>query len=198
MWTSFVLASGSPRRRQLLGACGFDFQIETSDVDESQLSAEEPAAYVKRLAREKSTEVFKRLASKGDPSKPTLGADTIVVLDGEILGKPADEAEARGMIKRLAGNTHTVYTAVCVLTAQGEALEDLVASRVRFRHLSSCEVRLYVDLGESLDKAGGYGVQGVGGMLVEDVQGSFTNVIGLPMKQSIALLEQAGVVRDDD
>jgi septum formation protein len=181
-----VLASASPRRRELLGQLGLRFTVAAADIDETPHPAEAPEAYVLRLAREKARAVAGRF-----PGAWVLAADTTVVLGPELLGKPRDEAEARAMLARLSGRTHEVHTGVALAGRAEEAL--VVRTRVTFRTLSAGEIAWYAGTGEPLDKAGAYAVQGKGGFLVAAVEGSPTNVIGLPLGETLALLERAGV-----
>jgi septum formation protein len=184
--TSLVLASASPRRRELLGQLGLRFTVAGADLDETPWPGEAPEAYVLRLAREKARAVAGRF-----PGTWVLAADTTVVLGSELLGKPRDEAEARAMLSRLSGRTHEVHTGVALAGRAEEAL--VVRTRVTFRTLSAGEVAWYAGTGEPLDKAGAYAVQGRGGFLVAALEGSPTNVIGLPLGETLALLERAGV-----
>lgn len=174
-----VLASASPRRRELLEGAGFDVEVRPSSIDETVQPGEEPAAYVARLAREKAAAI--RAAS----DEILIAADTVVVKGGEILGKPRDAADARAMLGRLAGLEHEVltgYSASRGTTRRG----TVVRSVVRFRELSDLEIDRYVSTGEPLDKAGAYGIQGYGVCLVESVRGSYTNVVGLPLSEVVA------------
>lgn len=181
-----VLASASPRRRELLGQLGLRFEVVAADIDETPHPQEPAEAYVLRLAREKAGSVAAR-----HPGAWVLAADTTVALGGELLGKPASVEEACSMLQRLSGRTHEVYTGVALA---GRAEGSLVArSRVTFRELSMAEIGWYAASGEPLDKAGSYAVQGKGGFLVASVEGSPTNVIGLPLAEAVALLERAGV-----
>lgn len=181
-----VLASASPRRRELLGQLGLRFEVVAANIDETPHPQEPAEAYVLRLAREKAGSVAAR-----HPEDWVLAADTTVALGGELLGKPASVEEARSMLQRLSGRTHEVYTGVALA---GRAEGSLVArSRVTFRELSMAEIDWYAASGEPLDKAGSYAVQGKGGFLVASVEGSPTNVIGLPLAEAVALLERAGV-----
>jgi septum formation protein len=185
--TAFILASGSPRRRELLGQLGLLFDIEAADVDESVRPGERPAAYVERLAREKAGAVQARR-----PEAVVLAADTSVVVDDEILGKPGpDAALGAAMLRRLSGRTHQVMTGVAVAGAGVRAL--VVTSDVVFRPLSEAEIAWYVSTGEGADKAGGYGSQARAGAFIREIRGSATSVIGLPLAEAVALLEQAGV-----
>ncbi len=184
--TSLVLASASPRRRELLGQLGLRFTVAAADIDETPRPDEAPEAYVLRLAREKARAVASRF-----PGAWVLAADTTVVLGRELLGKPRDAAEAREMLSRLSGRTHEVHTGVALAGRAEEAL--VVRTRVTFRTLGPEEIAWYASSGEPLDKAGAYAVQGKGGFLVAALEGSPTNVIGLPLGETLALLARAGV-----
>jgi septum formation protein len=180
----FVLASGSPRRRDLLRQLDLDFTVDPADLDETELPDEPPALYVERLARAKAAAVAKR-----HPGVIVLAADTTVSIDGAILGKPRDDAEAHAMLKRLSTRTHEVFTGI----AAG-ARARVVRTSVRFRALGDAEIAWYVATGEPRDKAGAYAVQGRAGAFVEALEGSPTNVIGLPLAETLALLVEAGLV----
>ncbi|MBF5041450.1 septum formation inhibitor Maf [Aggregicoccus sp. 17bor-14] len=182
-----VLASASPRRRELLAQLGLLFEVCAADIDETPHPGEPPEAYVQRLAREKA-----RAVAAHRPGQWVLAADTTVVLDGDILGKPLDAAEARTMLARLSGRTHSVFTGVA-LAGPGAPAETLVRTEVTFRPLGAEEIAWYVGTGEPLDKAGSYAVQGKGGFLVQALAGSPTNVIGLPLGETLALLARAGL-----
>ncbi|MDC0715030.1 Maf family protein [Stigmatella sp. ncwal1] len=184
--TSLVLASASPRRRDLLSQLGLRFRVAAADLDETPLGGEAADTYVLRLARAKARAVAERF-----PETWVLAADTTVALGPELLGKPADPAEARHMLHRLSGQTHAVYTGVA-LAGRAEA-STVVRTAVTFRTLSSGEIDWYVGTGEPLDKAGAYAVQGRGGFLVASLEGSPTNVIGLPLGETLALLMRSGV-----
>jgi septum formation protein len=185
--TRFVLASGSPRRRELLSQLGLVFDVEAADVDESVRSGERPAAYVERLAREKAGTIQARR-----PGAVVLAADTSVVVDDDILGKPGRDAEAgASMLRRLSGRTHQVMTGVAVAGAEARSL--VVTSDVVFRPLTEAEIAWYVSTGEGADKAGGYGSQARAGAFIREIRGSATSVIGLPLAEAVQLLEQAGV-----
>ncbi len=189
---SLVLASASPRRRELLGGLGLAFAVRPVDLDETPRPGEEPQPYVLRLAREKA-------AARAAPGELVLAADTIVVLDGELLGKPRDPEDARRMLRRLAGREHTVYTGVA-LEEPGTGPSDAVgrrtaavdASEVRIAELSDEQIAWYVATGEPLDKAGSYAVQGLGALLVERIAGNYTNVVGLPLPLTARLFGQLG------
>jgi len=182
---TLVLASASPRRRDLLSGLGVRFTVRPVDVDETPRPLEDPRGYVLRLAREKA-------AARVETGELVLAADTSVVLDGEILGKPADEDEARAMLGRLAGREHTVLTGVALLDADGAQRSEVEESRVRIAGLSEEELHWYVATGETLDKAGGYAVQGLGAMFVEAVFGDYTNVVGLPLPLTYGLFRALG------
>jgi septum formation protein len=191
-----VLASASPRRRELLARTGLAFEVLPADVAEEPRAGEAPRALVERLAAEKATRVRDRLPAA--PRRVVLGSDTIVTLDGEILGKPRDAEHAVGMLRRLAGRTHTVWTGVAVAETGAAALRiRSVESRVTLRAAGEAELRAYVASGEPLDKAGAYALQGEGRRLVSRVEGSETNVIGLPLEETLALLAEAGLTPRD-
>jgi septum formation protein len=181
-----VLASGSPRRAALLARLGYSPEIRPADIDERVHPGEAPAALVDRLARAKAATV----ATGGE--EIVLGADTEVALDGRVLGKPRDDDDAAAMLHALSGRTHEVVTGLAVL--RGEVCRtDLVATRVTFRTLTAAEVAWYVGTGEPADKAGGYGLQGAGAALVARLEGSDTNVVGLPLAATVVLLRSVGL-----
>jgi septum formation protein len=187
--SSLVLASGSPRRRDLLAGLGLIFRVESADIDETPRPGESPRGYVKRLAREKAHAVARRL---GDTSLLVLAADTSVILGEEILGKPRDAEHARQMLGRLCGQRHVVLTAVAAAGRHHDT--RLVETAVTFRDATATEIAWYVDTGEPMDKAGAYAVQGRGSFLVSSLEGSPTNVIGLPLPETLQLLAAGGVV----
>lgn len=178
-----VLASRSPRRQQLLTMLGIPHRVAAADVQEIPLPREAPEAYARRLARDKARAV---------PGAWVLGADTIVVLDGEVLEKPTDAEDAVRMLRRLQGRRHEVITAVCLL-ADGVAHEAVDRTSVQFRPATEGALRAYVATGEPMDKAGAYGIQGYGAALVERIEGDFFGVMGLPVRLVLDLLERAGV-----
>jgi len=180
-----VLASASPRRRALLTALGLAVEIDPPEVDESLQPGEAPERYVLRLARAKAETVARR-----HPGQLVLGADTAVVQEGHVLGKPRSAEEAVQILTALAGRTHSVLTAVAL--AGTATAERVVAAQVTFAQASPAALRWYAGTGEPMDKAGAYGVQGIGGFLVETVMGSPTAVVGLPLAETVALLEGAG------
>jgi septum formation protein len=186
MTSRLVLASQSPRRRELLSQLGIDLEVRPADADESVLPGEAPRDYVLRVARQKARAV---------DGEVVLAADTAVVLGAEVLGKPAGAADARRMLEALSGTVHEVLTAVCVRRARpapAVELDALVATRVRFATLSAGEIDWYVATGEPLDKAGAYAIQGSGGAFVLSVEGSVSNVVGLPLAEAAGLLRRAG------
>lgn len=184
---ALVLASGSPRRADLLRMLGIAFEIVPADLDEARLPAESPAAYAERTAREKASAV-----ASLRPGAVVLAADTIVVLDGDVLGKPEDERDAVAMLMRLQGRAHRVQTAVAVAGTNGALHSGLETARVTFRSLDRRTARAYAATGEPLDKAGAYGIQGRGATLIEAVEGDFFAVMGLPIVRTMRLLEEAG------
>jgi septum formation protein len=187
---SLILASESPRRRELLSALGVPFRVVPSGVDEIPLPGEPPARFARRAAQDKGREVAGR-----HPSSWVLSADTIVVADGKILGKPRDRGDARRMLSLLAGREHKVYTSVCLLCeARGYREAGTEVTRVRFRELTQQEVAAYARTGECDDKAGAYAAQGAGMLLIERVAGSFTNVVGLPMTRVVGMLQRARLI----
>lgn len=177
-----ILASGSPRRRDFLAELGLVFEVRVADIDETPLSGENPMDFVARLAQEKALAVDL-------PDAWVLAADTAVVVDGEILGKPGDAAEACAMLMRLSGRWHEVWTGFSLCCrATGESCTKTVCTRVRFLSLTPELCRAYVNTGEPLDKAGAYGIQGKGCFLVPEISGSYTNVVGLPMTEVLEAL----------
>ncbi|GAC1032064.1 nucleoside triphosphate pyrophosphatase [Pseudomonas sp. No.21] len=185
------LASGSPRRRELLAQIGVPFQVLSAAIDESVRPGETAEGYVERLAREKAAA---GLAALGDAAAGTcvLGADTSVVLDGRILGKPLDRDHALAMLADLSGREHQVLTAVAVAQS-GLCRSRLVTSRVRLRVIPQAEREAYWATGEPLDKAGGYAIQGLGAVFVENIQGSYSAVVGLPLLETADLLGEFGI-----
>lgn len=187
MFPMLVLASSSPRRRQLLEMLGIPHQVDPSDVPEVRELGEPAERMAARLAREKALQVAVR-----HPGTPVLGADTIVMLGHRLLGKPASAADAARMLHQLSGREHRVVTAVA-LARDGDARVRCDTTRVWFRRLTADVIDAYVATGEPLDKAGAYGVQGYGAVLVERVEGDFFSVMGLPVRLVVELLEEAGL-----
>jgi len=185
-----ILASASPRRKFLLKSLGIRFRAVPSSIEESLINGESPQENVQRLALAKAAEVSERFREKW-----VLGADTIVVIDGQILGKPADEQEARAMLARLAGRTHLVFTGYALVNASFSERRRIrcAESSVHIRELSPRQIAGYVRTGEPMDKAGAYAIQGIGSGIVERVSGSYTNVVGLPLCEVARDLQQLGV-----
>lgn len=182
-----VLASGSPRRRALLAELGWRFECVSPDVDESPLSGESPEALCERLARAKAESLQDTRAGA-----MVLAADTIVVVDGRILGKPADPEEGRRMLALLQGREHEVMTGVA-LRSSGRTVSAVERTRVRFRPLTAAEIAAYVATGEGADKAGSYAIQGGGSLLVSSIEGDYFNVVGLPLCRLGRLMESVGL-----
>jgi septum formation protein len=180
-----ILASQSPRRRELLGLLGLSPEIRPASTDEARRPGEAPEAYVRRVAAEKAAAVEGALV---------LAADTAVVLGDEVLGKPRDPDDARRMLRALSGTAHRVLTGVCLRRARPPAAaEVLVSTEVLFAPLTEAEIGWYVATGEPLDKAGAYALQGTGGALVREVRGSVSNVVGLPLRETAELLRRMGL-----
>jgi septum formation protein len=189
-----VLASASPRRARLLQQAGIRFEVRPADLPEERGPGEAPAAYAARLALAKAHAVAARLPAA--PPRLVLGADTIVVLDGDVLGKPVDARDAAALLARLVGRSHRVVTAVALLdTASARVREALVTSTVHMRAAARAEIEAYAATDEPLDKAGAYALQGEGRRFVAAVEGSQTNVIGLPLEETLELLRDAGAAR---
>jgi septum formation protein len=184
------LASQSPRRRELLTQLGVDFRVVDVDVPELRAAQESPHEYVSRVARDKARAGLAALA--GAAGTVVLGADTEVVLDGEVFGKPRDARDAAAMLRRLSGRTHAVVSAVWLVGAHGEHSACCV-SQVRFAELGEAAIAAYVATGESFGKAGAYAIQGRGAALVEHLDGSYSGVMGLPLFETARLLREAGI-----
>ncbi len=186
---SLVLASASPRRREILATLGVAFEVVPSGAAEEEREGERPEALARRLARDKALEVSRRVGDRF-----VLGADTVVVVEGRVLGKPADDDHARAMLRALSDRWHEVITGVA-LARGGAVLEDLaVTTRVHVAPLSAERIERYVATGEGRDKAGGYAVQGVASGFCDRLEGSYGNVVGLPAAETVALLERHGVI----
>ena len=183
-----VLASSSPRRRELLQNMGLELQIVSPECEEIMDAAMEAGELVKKLSAEKARDVEKRTGSDSF----IVAADTVVVIDGEILGKPADEAEAAEMLRKLSGRAHTVFTGVALLKG-GTLLSDFEQTRVFFGPLSERKISAYIKSGEPMDKAGAYGAQGIGSVFIEKIDGDFFNVMGLPLYLLAKMFEKMGV-----
>jgi len=172
-----ILASGSPRRKELLTAVGWNFEAITAGIDESLLAGEDPAAYVQRLARSKAEAVAAKLTHG-----LVLGADTTVVVDDRILGQPEDDADAKRMLRLLSGKWHEVLTGVAVLRVGGETRVDYETTCVCFAEMSEREIDWYVSTGETRGKAGAYGIQGAAGLFIKEIEGDYFNIVGLPIR----------------
>jgi septum formation protein len=202
--TDIYLASRSPRRRDLLKQIGVRFeplllrlaQPRGPDVDEARHGDEAPAAYVERTARAKAECGVRALTMRSMLAKPVLAADTIVTVDGDVLAKPVDGAEAAAFLRRLAGRTHEVRTAVAVgfgASAKPQVLQATSTSRVTMRQIDDGEIQRYCATGEPYDKAGGYAIQGLAAIFIEHIEGSYSGVMGLPLFETARLLRQLGV-----
>jgi len=190
--TPLVLASASPRRQELLRGVGLDFTVVPADVDESSHPDEKPVDYVERVARDKALAVVSKLGMGAAGDVVVLSADTTVDVDGEVLAKPEDEPDARRMLRLLSGRTHQVHTAVVGWRISGMQTVT-VTTDVTFVDLDEATIEWYLATGEHRDKAGAYGMQGAAAALVERIDGSPTNVIGLPLAETVALLHRCGI-----
>lgn len=191
-----ILASASARRRELMTMCGYEYETVPSGADE-HTDETDPGEYVRLLAVRKAEEVLGRLGLERPGERfAVLGADTVVTLDGIIIGKPADEEDARRILSMLSGRTHTVYTGVAAATENGTESE-VSATRVTFCELTEEEIGFYVASGEPMDKAGAYGIQGPFGMFVSAIEGNYFTVVGLPLPNVYRLLARAGVLPRD-
>ena len=186
-----ILASASPRRRELLRLIGVDHEVRPADIDESYLPGERPDAHAERLARGKA----EAIASVAGADAVTIGSDTIVVVDGDVLGKPRDREHAGQMLRRLSGRSHVVMTGVAVSWC-GKTLSGVEQVDVTLRALSDDELERYIDTGEPMDKAGAYGIQGFGATIVERVDGDYFAVMGLALNRLAGLLREAGLRYD--
>ena len=187
--SEIILASASPRRRELLNIAGLDFGIVVADVDESAVATDVPTdIYVQELALLKATATAKKILDKKNAL--VIAADTVVVYDGKILGKPTDEDDAEKMLKMLSGNVHQVYTGFCVLRmSDAKTVCKSVCTNVRMRELSEEKICAYINTGEPMDKAGSYGIQGLGSLLTDGIDGDYFNVVGLPLGELCRVLE---------
>ena len=186
----FILASASPRRIELLHLLGLHFEIMPSQVEETFMKGETPREHVLRLSREKVEK-----ASVQYPDAWVMGADTIVLINGEVLGKPRTPEEAGEMLRTLSGRIHTVYTGFTVIKKSASCIiSDAVESSVRFREIQEDEIVWYIQSEEPYDKAGGYAVQGMGAFFIREIHGSYTNVMGLPLCEVVDVLKGAGVI----
>lgn len=183
-----ILASGSPRRKELLAQIGIAYMVDPSSFNEGQTKHKDPEKYVKAQALGKACDISLKYRSQW-----ILGADTVVSIDGKILGKPKSEEEAFHMLKELSGAKHSVFTGVALVNGK-EQLTKVVETKVWFRKLSDDEIQRYIATGEPMDKAGAYGIQGKAAGFVERINGSYTNVVGLPLAQVHKLLKKARVI----
>lgn len=188
MSASLILASASPRRADLLKRFGLPFTIEPADIDEQPTPGESGPALIRRVAREKAQAVGKQR-----PNDYVLGSDTGVLLDQEFLGKPSSTEEAFRMLERLSGRSHEVSSAVCIITSKGEVLEALATTTVWFATLPKTWIDAYVASGDPMDKAGAYAIQNDAGLFVSRIEGSYSNVVGLPLYETGQLLRRAGL-----
>lgn len=189
--SAIILASGSPRRRELLADLGLDFWVHPSKADEpSPLPDEAATDYAMRMAKLKTLDV----AAHFD-DKTVLGADTIVVLNGRIMGKPTDKDDALEMLTALSGHTHQVITGYCIVMPGISTIVKAVSTDVLMRNSTEAELKGYIETGEPMDKAGAYAIQGVGTFLVSDIRGSYTNVVGLPVARIVDTLLEAQVIK---
>ena len=186
-----LLASGSPRRRELFTEAGLNFEVVNVDVDETP-NEKEPEKVAQELSRRKAVAADREPAS--GRNKVIVAADTVVIHNGKVLGKPKDEADAVRMLTELSGAVHDVITGVTILTPGREEVTFSQRTRVRFRPLSEEEIRDYVATGEPMDKAGAYGIQGLGGRLVEGIDGDFNNVVGFPIDRFLAIMKAIGEI----
>jgi len=186
-----ILASASPRRRYLLEQAGLTFRVIPSTIDESSVPVDPPEDYVRMLAEAKAMEIARRY-----PESWVIGADTIVLIGDAVLGKPDTEAQARQMLKALSGKTHRVLTGYCICCkAEERAFSETVETKVLFKALTETEIDWYLSTDEPFDKAGAYAVQGLGSFLVKRIEGSYTNVVGLPICEVMEFLLREGVVK---
>lgn len=190
-----ILASASPRRRELLTQAGLQFKVSAANLNEDLLENEGAAAYVQRLAEEKAQAIWNDHQSLDTPEDPlvVLGADTCVVVDGHILGKPADSADARRMLELLSGRTHAVLTGIAAVAGR-KVVRDLDITQVTLNCITDSEIAGYIVSGEPLDKAGAYAIQGYAARWIPRIEGCYFNVVGLPIARTIALLAEAGSV----
>jgi septum formation protein len=187
------LASASPRRQELLRQIGIDFEVVPSNLDEEQQLGESPRDYVVRVARDKARHVDAQIRERDLPVRPVLGADTEVVLEGKILGKPRDREHGLEMLQRLAGHSHEVLTGLCLI-AGGAEHTALSRSRVTFAPMTKTDIERYWQTGEPADKAGGYAIQGRAAAFIKHLEGSYSGVMGLPLYELHELLRKAGTL----
>ncbi len=190
---SLILASQSPRRKYLLEQAGLEFTVMPSDIDEDSVRLSAPETYVKTLSKAKADDISSRF-----PESWVIGADTIVLINNTILGKPGDRKQAETMLKQLSGQTHDVYTGYTICCKkQNKCITDVVKTSVLFKKLTHDEIQWYIRTDEPFDKAGAYAIQGLGTFLVKKINGSYTNVVGLPVCEVIEALIKEGIIRID-
>jgi len=195
-----ILASQSPRRKELLAQLGYQFTTQAADIDESVRSNENAKNYVIRLAQEKAQTIFSALPLQQQAQSIVIGSDTSVVIEGEILGKPANEAECIATLLRLENKQHQVLTAIAVVSqdkknsTKNKTISQLIETHVQFKALSVDEIKRYWHTGEPCDKAGSYAIQGIGGQFVTTIKGSYSAVVGLPLYETVQLLSQVGLL----
>ena len=182
-----LLSSGSPRRKELLSLLGIDFQVKVPNIPEIQLPGEKPQDFCSRISKQKALEV-----AGGYPESLVIGADTVVVMDGKILGKPRDNTQARDYLTLLQDKVHEVFTGYTIIFGTRHKTK-VVMTRVHFREMTTEEISWYISTGEPIDKAGAYAIQGIGALFIEKIQGSFTNVIGLPLSDLYYDLKEFGI-----
>jgi septum formation protein len=191
---TLILASSSPRRQELIKILGLPLQVVPSEVNEDVPEEWSPQQIVEGLSRRKAGSVLASFAQQSDMHCIVVGSDTIVVLDGKVMGKPKNEEQARTMLHRLAGRTHEVYTGVsCMRAPDGMSVTSHRVTRVHMRNLSEEQIARYVATGEPMDKAGAYGIQELGALLIESIEGDYFNVVGLPVSLLAVQLEQFGI-----
>lgn len=183
-----LLSSGSPRRKELLSLLGIDFQVQVPHTPEVQLTDENPTDFCSRISREKALEM-----ARANPESLVIGADTVVVVEGKILGKPRDEDQARDYLMLLQNRVHEVFTGYTIVCGTRQRTK-VVKTRVRFRKMSAEEISWYIATGEPMDKAGAYAIQGMGALFIDKIQGSHTNVIGLPLSDLYHDLKNFGII----
>ena len=190
-----ILASQSPRRKELLAQLGYQFITQSADIDESVRGSENAKNYVLRLAKEKAQAIFSTLSVQQQAKSIVIGSDTSVVIDGDILGKPANEAECITILLRLENKQHQVLTAIAVVSQEqtNNVISQLIETQVQFKSLTVDEIKRYWRTGEPCDKAGAYGIQGIGGQFVTTINGSYSAVVGLPLYETAQLLAQVGL-----
>jgi len=192
MMKKLILASQSPRRKELLTQLGYQFSTQVADIDESPLLNEIPQDYVLRLAKQKAQAIFQILPETEQANSIVLGSDTCVVVDDKILGKPDDEAQCIAMLEQLSGSSHQVLTSIAAIDSQS-VVSELVTTKVYFKPLTLSEIKRYWQTGEPCDKAGSYAIQGIGGQFVTKINGSYSAVVGLPLYETAQMLATLGI-----